>query len=220
MQDLKSNPPLALFLVGDIFDLWVGDFSYFKLQYRAVIEALRDLSQRNVRVIYFQGNHDLYLEEFWGAELGFETYRDPASFEIMGEKFFVEHGDLMNPDDKGYLLLRKVLNHRWVEAGIKRLPGSMVKFVGERASQASRSVHPHVPEKDEKIRQMIRQNAIHRHQETGSKYIITGHVHVEDEWCPEDKSFCSINLGSWHKSAKVWRWSPSSFGFQKLTDSF
>jgi UDP-2,3-diacylglucosamine hydrolase len=219
LEGLKKSPPLALFLVGDIFDLWVSDFDYFKFQFRSLIEVLRELSLQNVRMVYFQGNHDLYLEPFWGEELGFEVYRDPKTFELMGEKFFVEHGDLMNPDDKGYLFLRKVLNTPWVEAGIKKLPGPVVKVVGERASSASRRVHPHRPEHDQRIKKMIRAHALKRHQETGCKFVITGHVHVEDEWWSEGREVCSINLGSWHHSPKVWRWSLNSFGFEKLPAS-
>lgn len=200
---------MVIYWVGDIFDLWVGRFPHFIKEYEQLIDALKALAERNVRVIYFQGNHDLYLEDFWAKELGFEVYREPQSFDLMGTKFFVEHGDLMNPNDKGYFLLKRVLNHPLVELGIKKLPNSWVKVIGEKMSRTSRESRAPKPQNEEAIRQMIRDNALRRHQQYGAQIVVTGHVHILDEWTSPGEEVRSVNLGSWHEQPRVWCWSPS-----------
>ncbi len=204
---------MVLCLNGDVFDLWLGEFSYFKSAYKDLIDVLRKLGRKNVRLIYFQGNHDLYLEDFWGKSLGFEIYRHPQVLELMGQKFAVEHGDLMNPKDKGYLFLKSLLNNRGVEKAIKGLPEGVVRWVGGKMSSASRKLNPHSEELSGSIREMIRGYAKKRHQETGADFIVTGHVHVEDLWSAPE--FTSVNLGSWHTSQKVLSWSPAQ-GFTWL----
>ena len=199
---------MILCLVGDIFDLWLGEFEYFKSEYPELIGVLKEFGERNVRLLYFQGNHDLYLEDFWGAELGMEVYREPQVLEFMGKRFSIEHGDLMNPKDRGYLFLKAVLNNPIVEGAIKRLPGAMVGWVGSQMSSASRRINPHSPEHSENIHNMIRAHARKRHVQTGAEWIVTGHVHVEDLWTTQD--FTSVNLGSWHQSQRILSWSPHS----------
>ena len=38
-----------LFLMGDIFDLWLADHDYFQLRYAAIVSQLRELRVRRLR---------------------------------------------------------------------------------------------------------------------------------------------------------------------------
>ena len=48
-----------LFLLGDIFDMWLADHAYFVDRYRAVIDEIVRLKTRGIEIHYFEGNHDL-----------------------------------------------------------------------------------------------------------------------------------------------------------------
>lgn len=70
---LKGENCSHLFLLGDIFDLWIGDHAYFREAYAPIIDEIQRLVSEKVDVHYFEGNHDLYLKSFWDGRLGVES---------------------------------------------------------------------------------------------------------------------------------------------------
>jgi UDP-2,3-diacylglucosamine hydrolase len=48
-----------VFLVGDIFDLWIGKHDYFVSRFKPIVDAIAELVRAGVEVHYFEGNHDL-----------------------------------------------------------------------------------------------------------------------------------------------------------------
>ena len=106
----EKNKATHLFLVGDIFDLWIYDHSYFVEKFPKIVNAIRVIVQKGIEVHYFEGNHDLYLKRFWQQEVGVKVHDGPVFFNLGSKKFRVEHGDLMNPDDRGYFFLKSILS--------------------------------------------------------------------------------------------------------------
>lgn len=193
-----------LFLVGDIFDLWVGSDEFFSRRYARVLELIRALGSRGVEINYFEGNHDLHLQEVWADELHCRVFTAPAYFDLGSFRVRVEHGDQMNPDDKGYLLLRAVLRTPAVEWLARKLPGETVQAIGNRMSRSSRKWTSSAMKAldNTAIRKMIQTHAreVFRDDEPFD-YIVTGHVHVRDDfaWRDDvtDRNVRSINLGCW-----------------------
>src|ERR1700733_14013025 len=102
----SKNDMTHLFLLGDVFDLWVAGHKYFVERFQPVIDELRRLSVLGVEIHYFEGNHDLYLEHFFGRVCGFKIHRAPEYFTLGGLRLRAEHGDQMDPSDRGYKFLR------------------------------------------------------------------------------------------------------------------
>ena len=194
-----------LFLVGDIFDLWVGGHDEFVQEYPELIESIRALRSKSVEIHYFEGNHDLHLGRFWRDGLGVETHVAPRYFDLDGLTVRVEHGDQMNPDDRGYLLLRSFLRSSIMTWIADEIPGSAVKAIGRMMSRTSRKwTHRHFKRSGdvvEKIRTMIRTHAENAFTERPFDFIFTGHVHVHDEQrlTPPNakRAVTSLNLGCW-----------------------
>lgn len=200
LQDCAARTrPEHLFLVGDIFDLWIADRPYFTERYAQAITALRALIASGVQVHYFEGNHDLDLDVFWRRDLGAHVYDEAAPFELGGLKLRVEHGDQMDPEDRGYRFLRWFLRTPFMRGLGRHLPNRLVAWIGERASRASRDYTSNVKTtSDERARQKLREHAerVHRHQPFD--VLITGHTHVrEDAQLTPPTSARVINLGTW-----------------------
>jgi len=199
-----TEAPTHLFMVGDVFDLWVGSHEYFVARFREVIEAVRALVRDGVEVHYFEGNHDLHLARYWQNDVGVKVHADAADFELAGKQVRVEHGDLINPDDKGYLFLRKFLRTPAMKTIALELPQAIVRAIGERASRASRDYTSHAKSlPQEQIRALIRSHA----QRVGHDFdlIVSGHVHVQDDHEIDlgTRKVRSVNLGSWFDGAKA-----------------
>ncbi len=206
LKGLTAENVTHLFLVGDIFDLWVGSHEYFNSRFTDVVRAISDLVKAGIEVHYFEGNHDLHLEKFWADQIGAHVHADDASFKIAGHTVRVEHGDLINPDDKGYLFLRGFLRSAPLTFLAHKLPEKLVKLIGERASSASRDYTSTAKAKPvAEIRNLIRQHAEAQSHLADFDLIVAGHVHVADDFSFDvgGKKVRSINLGSWFETPRA-----------------
>lgn len=203
-----------LFLVGDIFDLWVGGDDFFANRYSGVVALIRDLRSRGVEVVYFEGNHDLHLQDFWSATLDCRVETAPQYFNLGSSRVRVEHGDQMNPDDTGYLFLRRFLRTDAMTALVRALPGSMIQAIGNSMSRSSRrwtswKSNPVQARNIEAIRKMIRTHAeLVSARDESFDLMVSGHVHIRDDFSWRDsgrtsgaaaaaREIRSVNLGSW-----------------------
>ena len=201
LQELAADSEVThLFLLGDIFDLWVADHLYFVDRYRSIIDAIRRLRDDGVAISYFEGNHDLHLQGFWADQLGLTVYKGPAYIDLDRWTLRVEHGDQMDPEDKGYLFLRWFLRTPPIRWLICNLPGGMIARIGERASSGSRQYTTHTKSiTAERAVDKIRDHAQRAFRDRPFDILLAGHVHVRDDFRvdSEDASFRSVNLGSW-----------------------
>ncbi len=189
-----------LFLMGDIFDLWIAAHSYFIDKYQPITDAIVRLRDRGVEIHYFEGNHDLYLRHYWGEEIGVMIHEGPAYFDIGHQTVRIEHGDQMDPDDRGYRFLRWFLRTPPLKFLMPRLPGSLVVAIGKKSSATSRvyTSETKTITREDTIRK-IRAHAEKVYKEMPFNLIISGHVHVRDQYLVQDGqiAFKSVNLGTW-----------------------
>ena len=189
-----------LYLLGDIFDLWAADHDYFVQRHAPIVERISRLVDAGVEVHYFEGNHDLHLDAYWGRKLGVEVHEGPVYTDFGPWQLRLEHGDQMDPDDKGYRFLRWFLRTPVMRFLIFHLPGSFVAWLGNRASETSRaytSGTKTISRSDAAAK--IRAHAVRAYAARPFDLIVSGHVHVRDDYrAPEaEGGFRSINLGSW-----------------------
>ena len=188
-----------LFLVGDIFDFWLSNGRAFAEHYQLLINEIRRLKENGGQVYYFEGNHDFHIDTFWTKKLGIEVIENFKTFNLDGLKVRVEHGDFINPDDQAYLQYRALVRKPWLELIGHTLPGFFWKWFGERQSQKSRKKTSHYAiQNSEKIVQLIRRYAENLHRAEKFDLLITGHMHVPDDYSfsSEGRAAHSINLGT------------------------
>lgn len=203
--------PEHLFLVGDIFDLWIADRKFFVSRFGEIIAKLERLNERGTQIHYFEGNHDLDLRIFWQHKLGFDVQDSAAFYKLYGRRLRVEHGDQMDPEDRGYLFLRWLLRTKFMRWMGRNLPDAVVKWIGTRASRASRGYTTNVKVASNKdVRAKMRAHSERVFPANPFDIIISGHVHLaEDSWhyVGTDR-FRVINLGTWIKQPLVFDLSP------------
>jgi len=195
-----------LVLLGDVFDFWIGDRAYFQKKFPQVVSQIQRIVQLGTEVHYFEGNHDIHLKKFWEKNVGVRVHPGRHVFHFGSLKVRAEHGDLMNPQDKGYLFLRWLLRTKPLEILAHRIPGSLVGWVGERSSQVSRVYTNRITKNyTQGVLNFTRTYAMQECQKDPFDLIITGHTHVKDdfEFNAEGKKSRSVNLGSWLDQPKV-----------------
>jgi len=211
---VSLKPDDVLFLNGDIFDLWLGGHRYFVEKFKPLVDQLRAFIKSGGNVHYFEGNHDLHLRKFWQNEVGAKVYVAPEVFMFDETVIRVEHGDQMDPDDKGYLFLRWLLRTWPLKMVILYLPGFLVAAIGRWASGTSRA-YTDGKRDEERIADVIHNHAQKVYGERHFDAIVSGHVHLRDEFHfqKDGKIIKSFNLGSWDDKPSVlsfsndeWAW--------------
>ncbi|MBU0552911.1 UDP-2,3-diacylglucosamine diphosphatase [Myxococcota bacterium] len=110
----------AVYLVGDVFDFWMGYPSTLYQQHFALLRALAELSEAGVELWIFSGNHDPHLGGFFG-EIGARVLTSGRMIPLGKRTAWVEHGDEDDPRGGLRRLAARLVRHpltgalcRWV----------------------------------------------------------------------------------------------------------
>ncbi len=202
LRRIQSKDTKSLFLLGDIFDLWVADHKCFIETYQEIVDEIKNLVVSGVEVYYFEGNHDLYLKRFWQETLGCKVYINELYIDLDGLTFRLEHGDLANPDDKAYLRYRAALRSKFLTWLAYKVPGKLVQDLGLKASTESRKTSS---DNRNNIESILDTYVLKKYQEKSFDIFISGHFHVrfDKEIVSSDKPIRNINLGWWNEERMV-----------------
>jgi UDP-2,3-diacylglucosamine hydrolase len=127
----------SIYLMGDIFDFW---FEYRHAIPKGFIRLqgkLAELSDNGISIIFFTGNHDMWMFDYFTKELNIPVYREPIELSINNKKILIGHGDGLGPGDLSYKLLKKIFNSsvcQWLFARIHPNLGiGIAKFWSKRS---------------------------------------------------------------------------------------
>ena len=112
----------AVYLLGDIFEAWVGDEDLKRRAYQPVFTALCELTQAGVTVCFMAGNRDFLLSDQVLAKLGMHRLTDPYVLSLPNWQFVLSHGDLYCTGDVAYQRYRATVHNPETQAKFLRLP--------------------------------------------------------------------------------------------------
>lgn len=219
LKKLELQNASHLFLMGDIFDLWIENHKYFKNKYKIIIEELQRLQNGGVQIFYFEGNHDLYLKSFWQEELGFLIFEQVEYIKLGPWCVRAEHGDQIDTKDWGYLLLRWFLRTQIMKWVASNLPEKWIVRIGESASKKSRHYTTEIKSISEtESREKLHQHAHKAYVEKAFDWLICGHTHIKEQYSffKNNKEIKAINLGTWLKEPVCFVLTSSGGSFQKI----
>jgi len=194
-----------LVMLGDIFDFWVGDHGFYTKQFQPYIDAVLAVQKAGIKVIYFEGNHDVHVKKFWDS-VGIETHVEDEYFQFGKLNVRLSHGDLINPNDHKYLKYREFIRRPLLEKLAHILPARELTMIGKVASRKSRKRSSHYRRHNEdQLIELIRTYAEKCFREKPFDILFTGHMHVRDDWVGniDGRAFRSVNLGSWFDVPQV-----------------
>ncbi|HPU51933.1 MAG TPA: UDP-2,3-diacylglucosamine diphosphatase [Burkholderiaceae bacterium] len=110
-----------VFLLGDLFDAWVGDDALDAPDGEACVrgfaDALRALSARGATVCLMRGNRDFLLGSTFADAVGARLLPDPCVIELHGVPVVLAHGDALCTDDTDYQAFRQLARSPEWQAG-------------------------------------------------------------------------------------------------------
>lgn len=119
---LARTPADALLLLGDVFEVWIGDDlldapDSFE---GPIVADLRRASER-LAVAFQHGNRDFLVGPGFGERAGCLLLPDPVALEVGAQRYVLMHGDALCLDDERYQAFRReVRSPAWGEAFLAR----------------------------------------------------------------------------------------------------
>ena len=115
---LNTTTADALFILGDLFEVWLGDDAYPSTASPKIFESqcLDHLKAASLRLPIFvmHGNRDFLLGSAAAALGGFSLLTDPCVLSFGGQRWLLTHGDALCTGDTAYQAFRhRVRSSAW-----------------------------------------------------------------------------------------------------------
>lgn len=195
----------ALYLLGDIFEHWVGDDD-LRLPFNA--EVARALRGCRCPVYAMWGNRDFLLGSRFEQATGCTLLSEPTPVDLFGVPTLLLHGDTLCSDDVRYQRFRSVVRKPWVQRAFLLLPHALRTAIAGFTRRKSRAMQSGLPDAmfdatDSAVTALLRQSGAHRllHGHTHRPALHTLEVdgHARERWV----------LGDWYGVGSALRVTPA-----------
>jgi UDP-2,3-diacylglucosamine hydrolase len=107
-----ANEARAVYILGDLFEYWIGDDMLATPFAQQVAATLRSLSQRGIALYLMQGNRDFLLGRRFAEAASGTLLPDPYVLEAFGRSVVLAHGDALCTADAAYQRFRRISHSR------------------------------------------------------------------------------------------------------------
>lgn len=194
----------ALYILGDLFDLWLGDDDQQPL-HQVVAQAL---CQLRVPCYFMAGNHDFLLGQRFANASHLIILAEPQLITLYRVPTVILHGDSLCTEDRAYQRLRYWLHQPWLQRLFLSLPLRWRQTVAQQLRKRSHSVNQ---QKTQQIMDVNPQAVVALLEQTGAERLIHGHTHragrhiitLEQRDQRPERQVERIVLGAWEQRASV-----------------
>lgn len=109
LDDTVKGKASDLYILGDLFEYWIGDED-LELPFNAeVAAALRRIADSGTRVWLMHGNRDFLMGARFCEASGATLLQDPQLLDLNGTPTLLMHGDTLCTDDHVYQQFRRMV---------------------------------------------------------------------------------------------------------------
>jgi UDP-2,3-diacylglucosamine hydrolase len=187
-----------LYILGDLFEAWIGDDDIDEPYNQSIVAALRAASDSGLRISLLHGNRDFLLGAGFADAAGVRLIADPYILSTAEWQFVLAHGDALCLDDAAYMAFRaQVRDPQW-QAALLAKPLSERRAIAAHMRELSESsqrgkANPYTDLQPAATEDFLRAHGYatfihgHTHQPATHDHIVDG-IHVE-RWV----------LADWHE---------------------
>ncbi|WP_438863446.1 UDP-2,3-diacylglucosamine diphosphatase [Neptunicella sp.] len=198
----------ALYVLGDLFEVWIGDDEITPLNTQ-VIQAFKQLTSQQVPVYFIHGNRDFLIGRRFAKATGVILLPEHHVIDLYGQPTLIMHGDSLCTLDVAYQKFRKKSRSWWWQAGILSLPLFIRHKIGQNARQKSQQSNMN---KSDNIMDVTESEVITQMEQHQVQTLIHGHTHrpaihsLEINGQPAKR----IVLGDWYEQGSCLKVTPES----------
>jgi len=198
----------GLYILGDLFEYWIGDDAANRLGYAPIVRALRALADTGVPVYFMRGNRDFLVGERFARETGCRILADPAVVDLYGEPALLMHGDFLCSDDIEHQKFRAMVDEPAWQRDFLAQPVETRLEMAKRARAQSREHKDSVAMDIMDVNEQAVRRAFEAHH---TRLMIHGHTHrpaIHDHAPPAGTR--RIVLGDWYQQSSILRCTPGA----------
>lgn len=215
---LRDTPADAVFILGDLFEAWVGDdarFEGFEQRCAAVLAQ----ASRGKHLAFMVGNRDFLVGQALLRDCDITALPDPTVLTAFGQRVLLSHGDALCLEDRDYQRFRaEVRQPGWQQAFLAK-PLQERRLLARHIRDASQQRKQHQTKED--WADLDRAATLSWMREAQAPVLVHGHTHrpAHEQLAP---GFERWVLSDWEQDhpplrADVLRLSHS--GFQRVLPS-
>ena len=164
----------AVFMLGDLFEVWIGDDMAERGFEKRCAEVLRAASSR-IEVSFMPGNRDFLVGDAMLASVGVARLADPTVVSAFGARVLLSHGDALCVDDVGYQRYRAFVRRPGLQRLFGLLPLTARRAVGRAMRRRSGR---RVPRPSGGFIDVDRDAALAWLSAAGAPTLVHGHTHA------------------------------------------
>ena len=195
--ETEASEAEELYILGDLFEYWIGDDGSEVLGHRSVEQALKHTVDKGTEVFFLHGNRDFLIGEAFADRTGCQLLTDPVIIEPDGQKILLTHGDALCTDDLEHQQARhQMLSSKWKMAFLQQSIEDRRQAAGAlRAKSESGKQNKPMEIMD------VNQQAVEKMMRThGVEVMIHGHTHrpAVHEFLLDGELARRYVLGDWY----------------------
>jgi UDP-2,3-diacylglucosamine hydrolase len=186
----------SLYVLGDLFEYWLGDDAYETLGHSPVEDSLKDLTNLGTPVHVLPGNRDFLLGREFAFRTGSTILRDATIQPFFGRQVLLLHGDSLCTDDEAHQKFRSTVDQpEWRSAFLDK-PISERDDIGRAIRFRSSIEKRYKTTRIMDVNQFAVEAAL---KPTKARLLIHGHTHRPGihQWTLNGRTYSRVVLGDW-----------------------
>ena|SRR5690554_1541152 len=202
----------ALYILGDLFDYWIGDDDNTPF-HRHIMHELKQLTSNGVPCYFIAGNRDFLIGERFAEETGVTLLTEPFIADLYGVPTLLMHGDSLCTEDTGYQRFRRLIRNPKLLRFLTKLPLPWRRKIAHKLRSNSKSSKPltqaqlaRMDATDEAVQEAFETAQVER--------MIHGHTHkpnVHEHSLENGAIGTRIVLGDWYEQGSILELSADTF---------
>jgi UDP-2,3-diacylglucosamine hydrolase len=211
----RASQAEALYILGDLFEYWIGDDAATQPEYAPIVHGLHTLTQAGVPVYVMHGNRDFLLGAEFERLTGCRLLPEASTIDLYGEPVLLMHGDSLCTDDIAYQNFRRMVRDpRWVQGFLSKglaERDAIVRNLRETSKAATAEKQPEIMD----VNPAAVETTLREH---GLRHLIHGHTHrpAQHRIRVDDQDARRTVLGDWYQQGSVLVCEPGACRLESL----
>ena len=214
--ETKARNADALFILGDLFDEWLGDDDD-KAPHREVSDALAALTATGLPVSVVHGNHDFLLGKKFVKRSGCKLLGDDTTIDVYGTPALIMHGDTLCTRDVNYQSFRKmtrnpIMQKMFLSMSLEKRAEKAANIRSESSKDSALKPDDIMDVTPDAVDKIMRKRNV--------RHLIHGHTHrpAIHNFTLNEQEATRIVLGDWYEQDSVLIWDEAGYRLGRIKD--
>lgn len=206
LSDLTKQPVDSLYILGDLFEYWLGDDCIDKTA-QSVATALTSLANSKTDIYFIHGNRDFLLNKSFANQCKMTLLPEHHVINLYGVKTLIMHGDTLCTEDSDYMQFRQMVRQPEWQKKVLRLPVWLRRLKAQHMRYRSKQSNQKKTQSIMDVTQSTVEDMVQQYHVT---QLIHGHTHRPNvhNFQLNGENISRYVLGDWYEQGSILEFTP------------